>query len=85
MWFVENAWIAEWTTAFFVISAEATILYLLFRYLRGFLGGLSPLQMKLLQWKFSTLVTMTTAEKIRLKEDNEALYNEYCRKLEEKQ
>jgi hypothetical protein len=75
-WFEQYAWLASWLTVALVGCAEGTILWLLVKYLRGFLGGVSRFQMKLIQWKFSQVTSMTKSDMARLKEENPELYRE---------
>jgi hypothetical protein len=76
-WFQENSWLASWIAAWFVVAAEGTIIYLLVKYLRGFLGKASSTEMKIIQWKFSQLTSLTASDLVRLKDERPELYNEY--------
>lgn len=67
-WFSENAWLASWLALGFVVSAEATILYLLWRYLKGLLGSIRPQDLTILAWKLSQFSSLTAAERERYME-----------------
>lgn len=69
MWFIDNAWVAEWATFALVGFAEGTILYLLIRYLRGFLGGMTPQELRVLRWKLKNLTELSESDKVKMEEE----------------
>lgn len=78
VFFETYAWVAAWTTLLLVSITEVSILYLLLRYLRRFLGRLTPDQIATLGKRLGDLAgSQTTAERVlsglsRSEEEGEA-------------
>ena len=67
-WFQENAWLASWITLTLFASTEATIIYLLVKFLGGLFSGMKKEEMKVLQWRLRSLGKLTRAERRLLEE-----------------
>ncbi len=80
IWPESYGWLASWIAVVQLSVLDGTILYLIWRYLVGFLGGMSPTELKILQWKFGQAVELTAADAERLKEEEPELW-EILRKL----
>ena len=52
-------------------TMEGSIFYLVYRYLRGFLGHLDSEQLRILAWKLDRLTTLSEAEKEQWREEHE--------------
>ncbi len=75
----QGSWAASWIAVAELSVMEGTIVGLLLKYLRGFLGGMTPLEMRLLQWKLNRLVAMTPADLAILEEQDPKLYLSYMK------
>ena len=67
-WFQENAWLGSWLTLTLFATTEATIIYLLIKFLGGLLSGIRKEEMKVLQWRLRSLGKLTRAERRLLEE-----------------
>lgn len=53
-----------------VLSFEGTILFLIVRYLYGFLGGMDRRKLRILRWKLDRFTALTASDEVLMEEEN---------------